>query len=84
MKNVLRWLAGLVPICAIAFAGCGGDSGKVIPAPPNFKPSMDSASTFDPGVGDPTKGAAPGGPGSADAGAVPGTAAPGTAAPATK
>jgi len=87
MKCVLRWLTCLVPICAVAFAGCGGGSGKVIPAPANFKPTMDNASSFDPtgGVVPGESATAPGkAPGTATPGAAPGTAAPGTATPGTK
>ena len=43
MKNVLRWLLCVVPMSAIAFAGCGGE--KVAPAT-GPAPVMSDPSSF--------------------------------------
>lgn len=76
-----RFLCGmmtcLVAACALTFTGCGGESGKIIPASEDFKPNMDDPASFAP----------PGTPGSLDANGnviAPGGAEIPGAAPPTK
>lgn len=79
MKNVTRWLMCLVPLCALALAGCGTKSTEVIDK--NAGPPLDVNNPtiiMDPNApGSP--GAVPGG--AAPSGDAPGVAAPGAAAP---
>ena len=87
MKKVLCGLASVMAIGVLIFAGCGGESGKVVPAPAGYAPKMEDASSFAAGgvataAGE--KGQAVGATPLDPTGAAPAGAAPAGAAPATK